>query len=132
MDSATNRPHWTCCLLGLLIATLGFGPVWADELLLRDGSKLLGTIVKKDNGVLEFKTGYAGTIKVKWAEIEEVRADEPVKVMLKNDDIIMTTVIRNTPDVATLETGTQDDPAPVELAQSDIAFIRLSPPRKWY
>ena len=128
MDLATNRRHWTCCLLGLLTATLGFGPVWADELLLRDGSKLLGTIVKKDNGVLEFKTSYAGMIKVKWAEIEEVRADEPFKVMLKNDDILMTTVIRNTPDVATLETGTQDDPAPVELAQSDIAFIN---PEDW-
>jgi putative salt-induced outer membrane protein YdiY len=95
---------------------------------LRDGSNIFGTIITKDNGVLEFKTSYAGTIKVKWTEIKEVRADKPFKVMLKNDEILMTIAIKNTKDVVTLETGTQAEPAPVELAQSDVAFIK---PEAW-
>jgi putative salt-induced outer membrane protein YdiY len=57
-----------------------------------------------------------------------VRADEPFKVMLENGDILLTTVIRNTPDTVTLEIGTRDDPEPIELAQSDIAFIK---PEAW-
>jgi putative salt-induced outer membrane protein YdiY len=111
-------------LVALVLTVVLTGPLAADELLMRDGSRILGTIVKKDNGVLEFKTSYAGVIKVKWAEIEEVRADEPFSVMLQNDEIVMTTAIRNTEDVVTLETGTPEAPAPVELAQSDVAFIK--------
>ena len=69
--------------LGVLLSVLLItASVSADELLLRDGSRILGTAGKKDNGVLEFKTSYAGTIKVKWSEIVELRTDEPVKVML--------------------------------------------------
>jgi putative salt-induced outer membrane protein YdiY len=101
--------------------------VSADELWLRDGSRLIGTIIRKDDGALEFKTSYAGTIKVKWAEIKEIRADKAVKVMLGNDDILMATAIRNTADVVTLETGTQTEPAPVELAPSDVALINPEP-----
>ena len=115
-------------LVAMFLSVMLAGPLAADELLMRDGSRILGTIVKKDNGVLEYKTSYAGVIKVKWAEIEEVRADEPFRVMLKNEEIVMTTAIRNTDDVVTLETGTREAPAPVELAQSDIAFIK---PEAW-
>jgi putative salt-induced outer membrane protein YdiY len=128
MGAVAKRSRWTGRLWRLLAITLCSGSISADELLLRDGSRFLGTIIKKDNGVLEFKTSYAGTIKVKWTEIEEVRADEPFKVMLKNDEVLMTTVIRNTPDVVTLESGRQDAPAPVEVAQSDVAFIK---PEDW-
>jgi hypothetical protein len=102
--------------------------VSADELLMRDGSRMLGTVVKKDSDALEFDTAFAGTIKVKWAEIEEVRTDEPMKVMLSNEEIVMTTAIRNTADVVTLETGTAEEPAPVELAQSEVAYIK---PEDW-
>lgn len=116
------------CLVAMFLTVVLAGPVTADELLMRDGSRILGTIVKKDNGVLEFKTSYAGVIKVKWAEVEEVRADEPFRVMLQNDEIVMTTAIRNTDDVVTLETGTPDAPAPVELAQTEVAYIK---PEDW-
>jgi putative salt-induced outer membrane protein YdiY len=115
-------------LVAMFLTVALAGQLAADELLMRDGSRILGAIVKKDDGVLEFKTSYAGVIKVKWAEIEEVRADEPFRVMLKNEEIVMTTAIRNTDGVITLETGTPEAPAPVELAQADIAFIK---PEAW-
>ena len=87
MNTVAIRTLWKCCLRALLVVMLGFRPVSADELRLRDGSRIFGTIVKKDNGVLEFKTSYAGTIKIKWTEIKEIKADKPFKVMLKNDEI---------------------------------------------
>jgi putative salt-induced outer membrane protein YdiY len=127
MSIVAIRTLWRCCLWILLVLTSGSGPVSADELQLRDGSNIFGTIIKKNNGVLEFKTSYAGTIKVKWTEIKEIRADKPFKVILDNDDILMATAIRNTADVVTLITGTQTEPAPVELAQSNIALINPEP-----
>ena len=128
MSAVAIRTLWRCLPWALLVLTPGFGPVSADELRLRDGSNMFGIIVKKENGVLEFRTSYAGTIKVKWAEIKEIKSDKPFKVMLSNDDILMATAIRNTEDVVTLETGTQTEPAPVELAQSDVALIK---PEAW-
>ena len=127
MSTVAIRTLWRCFLWALLVLTPGFGPVSADELRLRDGSSLIGTIIMKDDGVLEFKTSFAGTIKVKWTEIKEIRADKPFKVMLGNDEILMVTAIRNTEDVVTLETGTQNEPAPVELAQADVALIKPEP-----
>jgi len=59
-------------------------PASADELLMKDGSRLHGTVVKKENGILEFENSFAGVIKVQWAEVSELRADEPVTVMRTN------------------------------------------------
>ena len=53
--------------------------VMADELIMKDGSRLMGKVLKEDDGVVDFETSYAGTIKVKWSEIREVdcrRADD--------------------------------------------------------
>jgi len=128
MSVAAIRTLWSRCLRVLLVLTAGSGCVSADEVRLRDGSMLFGTIVRKENGALEYKTSYAGTIKIMWTEIVEIRADKPFTVMLDNDEVLMATAIRNTGDIVTLETGTQSVPAPVELAQADVAFIK---PEDW-
>jgi len=45
----------------LLVLTLvAVLPVMADELLMKDGSRLLGKVLKKEDGTLEFETSYAG------------------------------------------------------------------------
>ena len=49
----------------------------ADELLMKDGSRLIGKVVKKGNGTLGFETVFAGVIKVQWAEVSELHTDEP-------------------------------------------------------
>ena len=45
--------------------------VMADELIMKDGSRLMGKVLKEDGGVVDFETSYAGVIKVKWSEISE-------------------------------------------------------------
>ena len=45
--------------------------VMADELIMKDGSRLMGKVLKEDGGVVDFETSYAGVIKVKWNEISE-------------------------------------------------------------
>jgi putative salt-induced outer membrane protein YdiY len=57
----------------------------ADELLMKDGSRLLGQVVKKDDGAsIDFKTTYAGVIKVKWTEVSKLTTDEPMTILLKS------------------------------------------------
>ncbi len=50
--------------------------VSADEVVLKNGSRLVGEVLKKEGNTLEFKTPFAGTLKIKWANIVEVKTEE--------------------------------------------------------
>jgi putative salt-induced outer membrane protein YdiY len=74
-----NRIFATSALLALSLPTI------ADELVMKDGSRLLGTVVKKDGGSsFDFKTSYAGVITIQWAEVKQLIAEEPITVLLKS------------------------------------------------
>lgn len=119
------------CLLFLLAGTAS---VQADELLLKDGSRLLGKVLKKENGTLEFQTAFAGVIKVQWAEVVELNMDEPVTVMLVNEETASVTAITNTESETLLEADA-DEPAssiePGQLALINPAPWRLGEGARW-
>jgi putative salt-induced outer membrane protein YdiY len=98
----------------------------ADELLMKDGSRLIGKIGTQTNGTLEFETTYAGTIKVKFDQISELHADEPVKLMFKDDELQEATSITRTESAIVVTTETGD--APESLAPDAIAYIN---PESW-
>jgi putative salt-induced outer membrane protein YdiY len=100
-------------------------PVSADELLMKDGSRLHGKVVKKEDGILEFKTTFAGVIKVQWAEVSELHADEPVTVMRANEETSTATAIKNTEQATLLESGA-DEPAS-SIEPDELAFINPAP-----
>jgi putative salt-induced outer membrane protein YdiY len=99
--------------------------VRADELILKDGSRMLGKVVKKENNTLEFKTSFAGTIKVQWDQVSELITDEPKKVMLSNEEVIKGREFKNTDDT-TLVAPEPDAPAQ-SYAATDISYINPAP-----
>jgi putative salt-induced outer membrane protein YdiY len=78
--------------------------VMADELLMKDGSRLLGKVVKKEDHTLEFETSYAGVIKVNWDSVSELRSEKPVEIMLDDETILSAGTIRKTDEATLLET----------------------------
>ena len=117
-----------------VVATLLAGfPAMADELIMKDGSRLLGTVVKEDGGVVDFKTSYAGVIKVKWQEISEIITDEPITVLLKNRETHATKNIRNTDAGVVLadESGTTKTIPPSEVDYVNPEPWRLGKGWKW-
>jgi len=74
----------------LVLALMPAQGLAADELILRNGSRLIGEVGRKENGTLGFKTSFAGTIKVKWSEVSELRSENDTlkqvvaELMLKN------------------------------------------------
>jgi len=102
--------------------------VWADELLMKDGSRLIGEVVKRDNGTLEFKTSYAGIIKVTWDEVAELHADEPMKLMLDDDSIRTAKHIKSSEDGLILDDDIEPDLSEPSLAQDELAYIN---PAAW-
>ena len=113
------------CLSLFAFVVLVVAPLSADELLMKDGSRLLGKVVKQEDGTLDFETTYAGTLKIKWDEVSELHADEPVRIMLDNEELYETTDITQA-DGAAVVTAVTDGTA-VSLEPDAIAFINPEP-----
>jgi putative salt-induced outer membrane protein YdiY len=54
----------------------------ADEVQMKNGDRITGTIVKMENKILLFKTSYAGDIPIKWEDVAALKTDSPVQVVL--------------------------------------------------
>jgi putative salt-induced outer membrane protein YdiY len=101
-------------------------PLMADELLMKDGSRLLGKVVKKEDSTLEFETTYAGVIKVSWDSVSELRAEKPVKVMLEDETTLAAGAIKRTETATLLETEYELEVQSV--APGTVAYIN---PESW-
>ncbi|MBD0316593.1 MAG: hypothetical protein ICV75_07870 [Nitrospiraceae bacterium] len=66
------------CLLVMLLGV----PCRADEVLLRNGDRLTGTIVTMEEGVLTLATPHSGVVMIRWPEIQGLSADQPLKIQL--------------------------------------------------
>ena len=100
-------------------------PVAADELLMKDGSRLLGKVVKKEDDTLEFETAYAGVIKVKWAEVSKLTADARVQVMLEDESMLVAGEISKTEEATLL--ATEADVPAQSVTPGTVAYINPEP-----
>ena len=113
----------------LFAATLLSGqPAWADELIMKDGSRLIGKVVKRENGTLEFETSYAGVINISWDEVAELHADEPMKLMLDDESIRPAKHIKSSEDGLFIsDDDIEPDLSEPSLAQEELAYINPEP-----
>ena len=58
-----------------------------DEIVLKNGSRLIGTVTGSRDGVLTIETEFAGTLSVAMDQIESVDAVEPVIVLMEDDSV---------------------------------------------
>ena len=76
----------------LVIGCLFCFDTFADQVVLKNGDRLSGTIVRSDNENLTMKSEFVGEVKIQWAAIEQLSSDRPVYVLLKDGQIIFGTV----------------------------------------
>ena len=81
------------CAISITLFTLMLSNfVKADEVKLKNGDVITGTIVKKETDKLVFNTVYAGDISIAWTEINTLNSKAPLKIFLA-DETIFTGVI---------------------------------------
>ena len=125
-------------IFALLAPLLSFAAT-ADRVRLKDGSILIGTIVKTDDKGLYFETGFAGTIIIAPDQIAQITSDTDLVVELDDggtaavqlqaqDDTIIVTSEEGATDPAPLETVTLYSEA--EYAAVTAAAIEAAKP-KW-
>ncbi|HKS76074.1 MAG TPA: DUF481 domain-containing protein [Terriglobales bacterium] len=94
----------------------------ADQIVLKNGDRISGTIVKSDAKTLLIKTEFAGDVTVQWPAIEQITSSQPLHVSLSNGQTVVGPV--STTDgnlaVATPSQGTVSQPkADVSNLRSD-------------
>jgi putative salt-induced outer membrane protein YdiY len=79
----------------------------ADQVTLKNGDRLTGTIVKSDAKTLLIKTEFAGDVNVQWDAVSGIVSSQPLHLALKDGQTIVGTVNEadNKVEVATKETG---------------------------
>jgi putative salt-induced outer membrane protein len=69
-----------------LLAVLAVGafssPIFADQIVLTNGDRLTGSIVKSDDKILVIKTEFAGEVTVQMPAIEKINSTQPLHVGL--------------------------------------------------
>ena len=61
----------------------------ADQVVLRNGDRLTGTIEKSDDKSLVMKTEFAGEVTIQWAAIQDIKSEQPLHVELKEGNTVV-------------------------------------------
>ena len=106
----------------LLVAVLLLAPfALADQITLKNGDRLTGTIVKYDGKALTFKSDLAGQVTIPWDSVTGVTSTNPLSVGLKGGQVLVgpvTTAQDGKLQVATQSAGT------VAAAHDSVEVIR--------
>jgi putative salt-induced outer membrane protein YdiY len=95
--------------------------VSADQITLKNGDRLTGTIVKADDKTLLMKTELAGDVNVQWAAVTAIVSSQNLHLGLKDGQTVVGTVTTSSDgkfDVATKTTGN------VQAAKDAVVAVR--------
>ena len=111
----------------LLVLLLFLQPLAsADEVLISDGSRLIGEVVRHDTEVLKLKTTFAGTLEIDWAEVREVILTEPGTVLLADEQTLEIKALSREGDQFILYTTSSADPIYIEASR-----VKAFEPESW-
>ncbi len=112
------RALFVLCLFGALVAL-------ADQVTLRNGDRIAGAIVKKDGKTLTIKADSIGVVTVPWEQVDTLRSDAPLNVVLAEGKTVQATLLVSTGKVELKETGQT-------IAMTDVVAIRNAEEQKAY
>lgn len=92
----------------------------ADQVVLKNGDRLTGTIVKSDGKELLIKTEFAGEVTVQWSAIQDLNSVEPLHVESKEGQKIQGTVKTEDGKIAVRTTYKGQ----VEVAKDSVSLMR--------
>jgi putative salt-induced outer membrane protein YdiY len=100
----------------------------ADQVTLKNGDRLTGTIVKSDAKTLAIKTEFAGDVSVQWDAVSGIASSQRLHLSLKDGQTIVGMVATSGSnfEVATKETG------PVTASKEAVVAVRNDTEQKTY
>jgi putative salt-induced outer membrane protein len=111
-----RKVEFVALIVFLALASAAFG----DQIILKNGDHLSGTIVKSDGKTLVLHTEFAGDVTVQFAAITQITTDKELHVALKNGQTVVGPI---TTSDGNLEVVTKSG-APVETPKESVVAIR--------
>jgi putative salt-induced outer membrane protein YdiY len=122
-----NRiPSFFALLAALALAI----PVQADEVVLLNGDRISGEVVRLEGGKLLIKTAYAGNIRIEWSQVATLSTDAPVYVQVDENNRVQARMNAAEPGSATLSGGDWLESAPIALQRVTGMTRKPEPPVK--
>jgi putative salt-induced outer membrane protein YdiY len=109
------------------LAFLAANAAWADQVVMKNGDRVTGSIVKKDGKNLTIKTDQFGVVTTAWDQVQSIVADKPVNVVLPDGKTVQGTIATANGKV---EVATKD--TKLSVAPADITTIRNDAEQKAY
>ncbi len=108
------------------ILLFGPEPASADVVIMHNGDRMTGDLIRQDAGRLKLKTAYAGTLDIDWEQVSEVRLDEPQEVLLDDERVLQVRAVSREDDRLTLLQEPPSEPMTVEPAR-----VKVIEPEPW-
>lgn len=119
------RSHSLTALVCLVL--LCCANVFGDQLTLKNGDRVTGSIIKSDGKTIVFKGDLVGELTIPIENVTEIAADKPLYVGLSDGRTLMGTV-----KSAAGQTEIQASGNVVTVAQSNIQFVRSQDEQRLY
>ena len=118
----------------LLVFALASTVALADQVVMKNGDRVTGAIIKKDGATLTIKTVHFGTVTLPWDQVDSVKADTPLTVVLPNDKSVEGTISSSGDKIVVAEKATAESVAPKDIvalrnADEQKAYLRMLKPR---
>jgi putative salt-induced outer membrane protein YdiY len=111
-----RKIEYIALIVFLGVASAGF----ADQITLKNGDHLSGTIVKSDGKTLVLHTEFAGDVTVQFAAITQITTEKPLHVALSNGQTVVGPITTSDGKIEVApNTG-----APVEAPKENVVAIR--------
>jgi putative salt-induced outer membrane protein YdiY len=114
-------------LAGVFLSVCATGAL-ADQITLKNGDRLTGTIIKSDDKTLLLKTDFAGDVTLQWDAVTSIVSTQTLHLALKDGQTIVGTVATTDSkfEIATKETG------PVTATKDAVVSVRNDAEQKAY
>jgi len=109
----------------LLVAGLDCGPAEADEIVLKDGSRIIGEVLELAGGKLKVKTVFAQEILINWAEVASIATEKPLPIVLKDGTRLQGTAAPGEGGAVSVKVAELADPVPISM--ESISSINPTP-----
>ncbi len=96
----------------------------ADELVMKNGSRIIGKLVSSEDGLVVFDTPFAGKINIKNANIDVIRTEETATVQMKDGQVYRNKKVVATEDTLIMQRAGEE---PREYDIDDIALVNPAP-----
>ena len=93
--------------------------LFADQVVLKNGDRLTGTITKSDDKTLLIKTEFAGDVTIQWPAVQEITSTQALHVALANGKTVAGPVM--TVDGSLVVNAAN---ATVTVAKADVTALR--------